>query len=118
MTPPFEFFAGNQNPVTTAQNQDVLVSDSIVTIPVYDTLVNTGNPPAAPLATVNVIGFLQVFINPQSAVILPAIGATPLQTYQLRATIINQIGCGRNSSGTPVYGNGPSAVPVRLITPP
>ncbi len=115
LTPPFEFVAGNQNPVTTAQTQDVLVSDSLVTIPVYDTLVNTGNPPAAPPATVNVIGFLQVFLNPQSALLPSPTGPAP---YPIPVTIINQIGCGRLSSGTPVYGNGPSAVPVRLITPP
>jgi len=118
LTTPFEFVAGKQNPITTAQNQDVLVSDSIVTIPVYDTLVNTGtpltNPPTSP---VTVIGFLQVFINPQSA-ILPVVGLTPQPIYQLPVTIINQIGCGEESSGTPIYGNGPSAVPVRLITPP
>ena len=118
LTPPFEFVAGNQNPVTTAQTQDVLVSDSIVTIPVYDTLANSGNQPGPPISPVTVIGFLHVFLNPQSDVILPPIGATPLQAYQLRATIINQIGCGTFASGTPVYGNGPSAVPVRLITPP
>ncbi len=119
LTPPFEFVAGNQNPLTTAQTQDVLVSDSLVTIPVYDTRVNTGPPPPGPPpGQVDVIGFLQVFLNPQSDVIVPAIGATPLQTYQLKATIINMVGCGTFATGTPVYGNGPSAVPVRLITPP
>jgi hypothetical protein len=63
-----------------------------------------------------VIGFLQVFLNPQSAVLPnPATDAPP---YQIPVTIINQIGCGTDSTGTPIYGNGPSAVPVRLITPP
>ncbi len=122
LTPPFEFVAGNQNPVTTVQTQDVLVSDSLATIPVYDTLVNSGTKPGAPASTVTVIGFLQVFINPQSAV-LPVVGVSrippPAATYyQLPVTIINQIGCGTDSTGTPVYGNGPSAAAVRLITPP
>ena len=106
---PFEFVAGNQNPVVPV-GTDVLVSDSVVTIPVYD---SNG---VAPPPTVDVIGFLQVFLNPQSAVLPnPATDAPP---YQIPVTIINQIGCGTDSTGTPIYGNGPSAVPVRLITPP
>ena len=36
----------------------------------------------------------------------------------IQTIVINMIGCGTNASGTPIYGNGPSAVPVRLITPP
>jgi hypothetical protein len=113
ITPPFEFEAGGQNPLTTARGQDVLVSDSLVTIPVYDTGATSGNQPGPPPNPVTVIGFLQVFLNPQSNV-LPY----PLAPTQIPVTIINQIGCGIDSSGTPVYGNGPSAVPVRLITPP
>lgn len=111
ITPPFEFLAGKQNPITSTRNQDVMVSDSLVTVPVYDQ--TAGGPPGS--QTVNVIGFLQVFLNPQSG-LLPYAG--PNSANEIPATIINQIGCGTDSNGTPIYGNGPSAVPVRLITPP
>lgn len=116
VTPPFQFVAGKKNPVASAQGQNVLLSDSIVTIPVYDTGVNSGTQVLnAPPASVNVIGFLQVFLNPQSAG-MPYAGAN--SSNEIPVTIINQIGCGIDATGNPVYGNGPSAVPVRLITPP
>jgi hypothetical protein len=83
-----------------------------VTIPVYKTSLST----QAPSSPVTVIGFLQVFLNPHSAA-LPTPPASP-PPYSIPVTIINQIGCGTDATGTPVYGNGPSAVPVRLITPP
>jgi hypothetical protein len=98
-----------------ARRKDVFVSDSIVTIPVYDT--GTVLPPPAPPASVTVIGFLQVFLNPQSAALPDPFAPTP-PPHEIPAVIINQIGCGTDSTGTAVYGNGPSAVPVRLITPP
>jgi hypothetical protein len=111
--PPFEFTAGSGNLVTSKLGQiDVLVSDSLVTIPVY----RTNKKLTAPPNFVTVIGFLQLFLNPLSAPMPnPALSPPP---YSIPATIINQIGCGTNATGTPVYGNGPSAVPVRLITPP
>ena len=110
--PPFEFTAGSGNLVTSKLGQiDVLVSDSLVTIPVYRTNKQI-TVPVNPVVTV--IGFLQVFLNPQAAAM-----PNPVQPpYSIPVTIVNQIGCGTDATGTPVYGNGPSAVPVRLITPP
>ena len=35
-SPPFQFLAGNQNPIASAVGKDVMVSDSLVTIPVID----------------------------------------------------------------------------------
>ncbi len=106
-TPPFEFLAGNQNPVSIAKGKDVLVSDSLVTLPVIS------GPPTATGNTV--IGFLQVFLNP-SALSMP-------QTYntipnQIPVTIVNMVGCGTGATGQPILGNGASPVAVRLITPP
>lgn len=101
--PPFEFYGGNRNPF--APNEDILVSDSLVTIPVY----NNANFSSAPsVSGVVIIGFLQAFLNPS---------ASAMTSSSIQLTIINQVGCGRNATGTPVYGNGPSTVPVRLITP-
>ncbi len=106
-SPPFQFKAGNENPVATAIGKDVLVSDSLATIPVYD---NSGAEAGAPTNPVTVIGFLQVFLNPQSLTMPP--------NNQIPVTIINMAGCGTGATGQPILGNGASPVAVRLITPP
>jgi hypothetical protein len=115
--PPFQFSAGAENPIVLsgamAAGADVMVSDSLVTIPVIDILnsdrgVNPSNP-------VTVMGFLQVFLNPQSTTTLPV---GPPGTYQLPVTIINMAGCGTSVTGPPILGNGASPVAVRLISPP
>jgi hypothetical protein len=112
---PYEFLGGNQNPVAGAQGWPINVSDSLVTIPVIDT---TTSAPANPAT---VIGFLQVFLNPQQSV-QPFPLTTPPATVvnpQIPAMIINAVGCEGTSAGTaPILGNGASPVAVRLITPP
>jgi hypothetical protein len=109
--PAFEFQAGGDNPLvvsgTLTQGTDVTVSDSLVTVPVF-----AGNIPPLPAAIpnpVSFVGFAQLFLNS---------GGTPsADTTLIQATVINLVGCGTAVSGTPIYGNGPGAVPVRLITP-
>ena len=108
-TPPFQFLAGSQNPVVS--DKDVLVSDSLVTIPVYDSA--AGGPPGG--SSVTVVGFLQVFLNPASATMPPS---SPPAGAQIPVTIINMVGCGTSATGQPILGNGASPVAVRLITPP
>jgi hypothetical protein len=84
-------------------NDLVTTSDSLVTIPVYDPNYNGGTPPT----TVNVIGFLQVFVEhvfPGSGV--PKVG-------EFRVTVVNVLGCGNSASGAPV--SSAAAVPIRLI---
>jgi len=104
---PFEFVSGADNPIVQSggglnSGTDILVSDSLVTLPVY-----TGSATTPPPVTL--VGFVQLFLNPTG---VAATGPIP-------ATVVNLVGCGTNATGTPpVYGNGPSAVPVRLITPP
>ena len=114
-TTPYEFLGGNQNPVPGAVGQPVLVSDSLVTIPVIDATVA---PPATPFVTV--IGFLQVFLNPQQTVLPFPLTAPPASAAdpQIPATIINMAGCGTSTAGNPILGNGASPVAVRLISPP
>jgi hypothetical protein len=80
-----------------------------VTIPVIDYPGGSSTPTTAN-PTVTVIGFLQVFLNPQSAA-LPLPGSN-----QIPATIINMAGCGTNANGQPILGNGASPVAVRLIS--
>jgi hypothetical protein len=113
---PFEFIAGTQNPVTTAVGKDILVSDSLVTIPV----INYPPPPAPTVGNpvITIIGFLQVFLNPIANGSLPAQGPSGHSQYEIPATIINMAGCGTGSTGTPIFGNGASPVAVRLISPP
>jgi hypothetical protein len=103
---PFEFVSGADNPIVQsgalASATDILVSDSLVTVPVYDT------PPFENPATI--VGFAQLFLNPDGN---PAPGGAT----GILATVVNLVGCGTGATGNTVYGNGPSAVPVRLITP-
>ena len=110
---PFQFIAGDDNPIALANpalaGQDVMVSDSLVTVPVFD--VGPGPPPyPAPTNPVTILGFVQLFLNP---------GGRPTpNTGQVRTTVINMVGCGTNVSGPPILGNGASPVAVRLISPP
>jgi len=111
-SPPFQFLAGNQNPDVLAgvmaAGTVVMASDSLVTIPVIS------NPPGTPSNPVTVIGFLQVFLNSQSA---PLPAPPPAGLNQIPATIINMAGCGTSTTGQPILGNGASPVAVRLISP-
>ena len=79
-------------------------SDSLVTIPVYDA---TGGITPTNATAVNIIGFLQVFIDRA----FPA-GGGP-KAGEFHVTVVNVSGCGNSASGTPVLSVG--AVPVRLI---
>jgi Putative Flp pilus-assembly TadE/G-like len=107
--PPFQFIAGSDNPVPGIEGNNVMVSDSLVTVPVFD--VADGN---APLNPVTIIGFLQLFLNPAGTA-SPTNGAVG----SMRTKVINVVGCGKNPMGAqPILGNGASPVAVRLISPP
>jgi hypothetical protein len=112
--PPFEFLGGKQNPVTGAQNKPLVVSDSLVTIPVINVPDPPGSAPTSPTSPVTVIGFLQILLNPYPTAVFPP----PLTPTQIPAMIINMAGCGTSATGQPILGNGASPVAVRLITPP
>ena len=105
----FEYLAGSENPAvqggTLTANSQILVSDSLVTLPVY-----TGSATPGPAT---VVGFVQLFLYPSGS------STTATTPPGIPATVVNLVGCGSNAISTPtIYGNGPSAVPVRLITPP
>jgi Flp pilus assembly protein TadG len=110
--PPFQFLGGIQNPVAGAVGNDVMVSDSLVTIPVIN---NSSGTPTNP---VTVIGFLQVFLNPSASSTMPLPSPPAGANNQIPATIINMAGCGTGATGQPILGNGASPVAVRLISPP
>lgn len=112
-SPPFQFLGGNLNAVPGAINQPIVVSDSLVTIPVIN------YPPGTPVNPVQVIGFLQVFLNPLPTGTMPStLPSVPPGSNQIQATIINMAGCGTSTAGNPILGNGASPVAVRLISPP
>jgi hypothetical protein len=106
---PFQFLAGADNPVVQAgaiaQGTDILVSDSLVTVPVVNI------PPGATSVptSVQVIGFLQLFLSPN--------GHSVPGNGEISATVVNLAGCGTGASGQPILGNGASPVPVRLLSP-
>ncbi|HYU47145.1 MAG TPA: pilus assembly protein TadG-related protein [Terriglobales bacterium] len=114
-SPPFQFLAGADNPVvqagTITAGTDILVSDSLVTVPVVNI------PPSATTVTtpVQVIGFVQLFLNFDGADVPTS---PPLDLNHIQTKTINLAGCGTGATGTPILGNGASAVPVRLVTPP
>ena len=106
---PFQFLAGAQNPLvqagTISPSAGVLVSDSVATIPIYNSAA------ATPPTTVTVIGFLQLFLNSTGTQTSPGSGQTI-------TTVVNIAGCGTTATGQPILGNGASPVPVRLIAGP
>ncbi len=111
-SPPFQFLVGADNPVAITNpalaGEDALVSDSLVTVPVFD---SSTWPPPTP---VQIVGFVQLFLNPDGL-------ATPnfgLNAGHMRTTIINMVGCGTGATGQPILGNGGSPVAVRLISAP
>jgi hypothetical protein len=112
--PPFQFLAGADNPVVLSgalnDATDIVVSDSLVTVPVIN--VDSTTPlPLAGFPSVRIIGFVQLFLNPSGAA-APANG-------RIRTRVINLVGCGTDIAATPpILGNGASPIAVRLISPP
>jgi len=111
-TEPFEFLAGAGNPVVVASGgalnsgADIMVSDSLVTVPVFDPNAATTSFP-----NVQIIGFVQLFLNPTG---------TAATAGKIQTEVINIVGCGDGTgeaTGTPIVGNGASPVAVRLISP-
>ncbi|MGA2234596.1 MAG: pilus assembly protein TadG-related protein [Terriglobales bacterium] len=104
-SPPFQFVAGEDNPIPGLAGNAVMVSDSLVTVPVIDT-----SPwPPANYPQVQIIGFVQLFLNPTGA-------AAPFSGH-IHTEVINLAGCGTGAAGQPILGNGASPVAVRLISP-
>ncbi len=112
-TAPFQFLVGSDNPVAVANPalpalSDVMVSDSLVTVPVFNS--TTGVAPVSPLT---LVGYVQFFLQPDGT----AAPDTGLLSGNINTTIVNMAGCGTNVGGAPILGNGASPVAVRLISP-
>jgi len=107
LTYPLQIQVGNDHPLAGAlANSYVTTSDSLVTVPVYDDLAAAGPPTTA--GGVQIIGFLQLFINRS----FPGGGGPKAGSFH--ATVVNVSGCGSAASGTPVFSGSSAAVPVRL----
>jgi len=107
LTYPLQIEVGNNHPLAgtvLSANDLVTTSDSIVMVPVYDQTTGGGGPPAGP---VNIIGFLQVFIDQAFA------GGGGPKAGELHVTVVNVLGCGATATAPAVASN--SAFPVRLI---
>jgi len=114
LTYPLQIQIGDNHPLmgtpTLSAGDYVTTSDSIVTVPIYDDTTATGPPAGAPNAGgVQIVGFLQLFINRT----WPGGGGPKAGSFT--ATVLNVAGCGNAASGTPVFTGSTSAVPVRLI---
>ena len=113
-SPPFQFIAGADNPIALVNpalaGNNEMVSDSLVTVPVFNS--TPGTPPTNP---VQIIGFVQLFVNPDGR-------ATPAwpagSAGRVNTTVINMAGCGTGAAGRSILGEGTSPVAVRLISPP
>jgi hypothetical protein len=111
LTYPLQIQVGNGHPLqgsVLSANDLVTTSDSLVIVPVYDQTNPILPAPGTPNnASVNIIGFLQVFIDQA----FPG-GGGP-KAGEFHVTVVNVTGCGSKASGTAVAST--SAVPVRLI---
>lgn len=108
---PFQIQAGLGNPLVTSgaitSSSVVTSSNSIVTVPIYDDVAGGVFPAGVSPVAVNIVGFLQVFIN--------GIDTT---TGNINVTVLNVAGCTNTATGSTPSMSGTSPVPVRLITPP
>lgn len=98
---PYAIRTGSGNPLGVSGV--VTTSNSIITIPIFDNSASLG---AGTNPSVNIVGFLQVFINSFDGNGNPYV------------TVLNIAGCGAgvSESTQPLYGSSP--VPIRLITAP
>lgn len=102
---PYKIKTGSANPLGLSSDSVITSSNSIVSLPIYDS-----TPPAPAIkgrgtSPVTIIGFLQVFIN-----------YVDTTNNFVNMTVLNVAGCGNGTnptSNTAVTGTSP--VPVRLI---
>jgi Flp pilus assembly protein TadG len=99
---PFRIQAGLGNPVVT--NAQITSSNNIVTVPIYD---DTSGAFTVDQPPVNIVGFLQVFIN-----------GLDTTNGNINVTVLNVAGCSNTATASTPSVSGSSPVPTRLITSP
>jgi Flp pilus assembly protein TadG len=110
--PPFQIYAGSNNPLVLTgvlkAGSPISSSDSVVTVPVYDgSLLNPGS------GSVTVIGYMQVFIN----YVTHNGTDDAINAYILNIAVCQSGGsCGNGGGGAgTVSGGGQSLIPVRIV---
>jgi len=102
---PFVVLTGAANPLKVATDTPVTSSNSIVSLPIYDSNGTTPLVISTNTAPVTIVGFLQVFVN--------SVDAT---NGSINVTVLNVAGCGSSATtNAPVFGSSP--LPVRLVQP-
>jgi hypothetical protein len=101
---PIQFQAGSysQSKLGVALSAPISTSDSIITLPIFQTVAGT----------LYITGYVQVFVNSTNDSTLNPAGG------DLDVTILNVIGCAGALAPPSISGGGVTPVPVRLITPP
>ncbi|MBI3670390.1 MAG: hypothetical protein HY237_11490 [Acidobacteria bacterium] len=101
--PPFRMTGGSNNPNPALRGQTITTSDSLVTVALYQGF------DAAPGNTLQIVGYMQMFIKSVDA------------QYSITAVITGVTGCG-NRTGTcgtnTVPGGSASLFPIRLVRTP
>jgi Putative Flp pilus-assembly TadE/G-like len=101
--------AGSNNPYGLTGN--ITTSDSIITIPLYDGAVLCPGSSCPATVTVNVIGFLQLFIQYEDGS-----NQGNVLTYVMNVSSCSQGGGGGSGgSGSTITAGGSSPIPIRLI---
>lgn len=125
-TLPYPMYAGSNNPLVTAglipAGTQIMQSDSLVTLPLYDGADTTGATPLNPGGSqVKITGYLQMFIQD---VIHSAtddmIDAIIIQVMSCGANAGGNCGAGAGGGGNPpggVTAGGAGFIPVRLVHP-
>src|SRR5579864_6064637 len=108
--PPFQIYAGSNNPLVLtgvlSAGSPISTSNSVVTVPVYD-----GSTLSSGAGSVTIVGYMQIFVN-----FVDHKG----NDDSINAYILNVAAC-RNGGGTcssgggTVSGGGQSLIPVRLV---
>jgi hypothetical protein len=116
LTEPTTMFSAPYQIKQQASGNLVTTSNSIVTIPILDTVPGVRLPRGGGAVTLD--GFLQAFINEVDTG--ASGGSSPPPAGSINITVLNIVGCSTaNNGATPVVGGaGTSPIPVRLITPP
>ncbi len=116
LTEPNPIFSAPYQIKQQASGNLVTTSNSIVTIPILDTVFGVRLPRGGGAVTLD--GFLQAFINQVDDG--TGGGSSPPPAGSINITVLNIVGCSTaNNGAAPVVGGaGTSPIPVRLITPP
>lgn len=107
LAPPFQIYAGANNPYGYTAGMPISTSDSLATIPIYDGQPICSGNSCPSTITVNIVGFMQVFIKNEGA------PQNSVNAYVLNVSVCTS---GATLPGTvPVPAAPGTPIPVRLI---